>query len=95
MCSRLGPPAALDRGLTIMAERAKQPVKDAPEADSSGEEALIQVRRDKARRLREQGKNPFSNQLAEGRRMVDAARREIEPLEPAPPPLTRIVNVMP
>jgi len=68
-----------------MAERAKQPVKDAPEAEASGEEALIQVRRDKARRLREQGKNPFSNQLAEGRRMIAELRQEFAPalLEPA------------
>ena len=85
MCSRLGPPAALDRVLTIMSERPKQPVKGAPEAETSGEEALIQVRRDKARRLRERGKNPFSNQLASGRRMIAELRKEFAPalLEPA------------
>jgi lysyl-tRNA synthetase class 2 len=39
-------------------------------SDPSGEEALIQVRRDKAQRIRERGGNPFSNQVAEARRSL-------------------------
>lgn len=47
-----------------MGEQTKEP------SDTGGEEALIQVRRDKAERIRERGGNPFSNQVAQSERSL-------------------------
>lgn len=53
-----------------MGEQTKEPT------DAGGEEALIQVRRDKAARIRQRGGNPFSNQVAEGKRSMIAELRQ-------------------
>ncbi|HEU5075715.1 MAG TPA: amino acid--tRNA ligase-related protein [Polyangiaceae bacterium] len=68
--SRLGPAPALHRERTIMGEQTKEP------ADAGGEDALIQVRRDKAARIRERGGNPFSNRVAESERSMVAELRQ-------------------
>jgi len=63
-----------------MGEQTKSPT------DAGGEDALIQVRRDKAARIRARGENPFSNEVAEAERSMigDLRRRFAEALvEPA------------
>ncbi len=78
--SRLGLAPALHRQRTIMGEQTKEPT------DAGGEDALIQVRRDKAARIRERGGNPFSNRVSETDRsmIADLRRRCADALiEPA------------
>ncbi|HEY6725542.1 MAG TPA: amino acid--tRNA ligase-related protein, partial [Polyangiaceae bacterium] len=63
-----------------MGEQTKEPT------DAGGEDALIQVRRDKAARIRERGGNPFSNRVSETDRsmIADLRRRCADALiEPA------------
>lgn len=57
------------------------------ELDSSGEDALIRVRREKADRVRAQGENPFTNRVESARRSLisevrrDCAEALLEPVE--------------